>query len=468
MADLYRTRDDILAEMLSEIQGAIPDVYVGDDGVIYILFSVESGQFENAFLANQLLLNDQFVQTASLQALVQHGAQYGLQLQEGIRAQGALQFSGGGGTYIPLFAEASYDPGNGLDLVFFRTTIDGTVPNPGAPTPPNVAVGANVGQTGSYEYVVTFVTAEGETTPSDMSQAISAANQKIDLSAIPAGGTGTIKRRIYRDKNGEGVFRLVTEIGDNTTTTFTDAVADATVATGATPPIDDTAMRITLTAEATDPGVEGNAQAGTVQELTDAPSGLTEVTNPVAFTGGTDDEETEHFRNRLLAYLQNAQTGSPADLKAWSEAVPGVDSATVFVNDNLGVATPGHTTVRITAAGGGVPSQSLLDAVYATLMEKNVANVTLHVTGFTALATDVTADVTLDPQYVIGDITPSVQEAVINYIAGLPVGGTLYISGLIAAIEPLPGVIDVVITTPASNQTTPASTKRTPGAISVV
>jgi len=45
MNSIYRTRDDILASMLSQLVGAIPDVYTGEDGVIRIIFDIESGQF---------------------------------------------------------------------------------------------------------------------------------------------------------------------------------------------------------------------------------------------------------------------------------------------------------------------------------------------------------------------------------------------------------------------------------------
>lgn len=467
MAELNRSRDDIVAEMLAELQGAIPDVYIGEDGNIYILFQIAAGQFENAFLANQLLLNDMFVQTASLQALVQHGSQYGIFMAEGVRALGTLQFDGGEGTYIPIFTEASYDPGSGLDPLYFRTIIDGTIPVTGTPAAPVGAVGAATGLTGTYEYAVTYVTAGGETLPSAISNAVTVANQKVNLTAIPLGAAAVTARRIYRDKGGTGVYRFVDVIANNTGTTYTDAIADATVAVAALMPTTDTAHRISLASEAVETGAEGNVALGTITELSDAPATLTGVINLAAFTGGTDDETAEHYRQKVLTYLRNAQSGSPEDIKGWAEAVPGVESATVFQNDNLGVATNGHITVRISATGGAQPTQALLDAVNAELTAQNIANITIHVAGFTAVTTAVTVDVTTEGTYALSDVTPSVTDAITAYINSLETGETLVVSGIIAAVKPLAGVFDVVMVTPTTNQATAAGAKRVPGVITV-
>jgi uncharacterized phage protein gp47/JayE len=75
--------------------------------------------------------------------------------------------------------------------------------------------------------------------------------------------------------------------------------------------------------------------------------------------------------------------------------------------------------------------------------------------------------VTEDPAYTLAQITPAVQSAVKDYINNLEVGATLYISGIIDSCFGLPGVLDVVVTTPATNQTTPANNKRVANVITV-
>jgi uncharacterized phage protein gp47/JayE len=466
-SSFYRTRNEILSEMLSQLQAAISDVYVGEDGVIRILLSIESVQLENLSLANQILLEDMFVQTASFTALKLHGQQYGVALNEGSLSRGSLLFFGDGNTYIPLNTICVYDPGTGIGVQFFVTTEDGTIPDPGVPTAPTAAAGAGPGISGDYEYIVTFVTAAGETLPSVESNIVSVSNQSVVLTNIPLGGPGTINRRIYRSHTGEQTFYGVMEILNNTATTYTDTMSDAVAATRALAPTSDTAYSIQLQAQSRVPGSDSNVAAGTITVVSEGPGGITNVYNPAPFTGGSDREDTESFRNRILEYVRAPQTGSPADLKVWAEEVDGVESATVFENDNLGTPTNGHATVRISGPAGAIPDATIQANVLAVLDARGIANIVYHVGTFTPVATNVTVDVTTDATYTLGDVTPGAQQAIINYINSLSVGGTLYLSGIVDAVFGLPGVADVVVTTPATNQTTTATQKRTPGTITI-
>lgn len=461
---MLRSREDILAEMLSTLAGAISNVYVGEDGVISIIFNIEAGQLESLYYANQLLLEDSFITTASLPALLRYGDQYGISTSDGTFSSGTLTFSGGGGTYIPIGTEVAYDPGDGLDVIYFETSSDGTIPNPGDPSAPTATVLATAGNlSGLYEYVVTFVTASGETLPSPESAAVSPAVQQARLTALPIGGSGTISRRIYRAKDGSGIYRRIAEIADNTTVQYDDNITDAAMNAGALAPTVDTAHQITVNGQSQDTGVDKNVAAGVITELTNAPATLTSVTNPTTFTGGSDPEDTETFRRKLLDYIQNPQTGSAADLKTWAEQIDGVGTATVFPNDPAN----GQVTVRITGVDGSVASSDVLAAVQDTLNARDLANITIIVTGFTANPTNVTVDVTTTSTYTLSDVTPSIQNAISEYINQLDVGETLLIAGIIDAVFGLPGVADVTVTTPSTNQTTTAGQKRTPGTISV-
>lgn len=459
----YRRQEDVLAEMLANLVAAIPDAYTGEDGVTRIVFEIEAGQLENLYLAHQLLLEDMFVTSASLTALTRHGEQYGLAPKTGTKSTGTLSFTGDGSTYIPIGTEVGYDPGGGLDVIYFDTTTDATIGNPGSPSAPAVALGAAGSLNGLYEYVVTYTTVSGETLPSPVSASISPVNQQVALSAIPLGGPGTLARRIYRDKNGAGTYRRVTEIANNTATTYTDNVADATVASGVLAPTVDTAHSVTVNGQSQETGIENNVGIGTITVLTNAPSGLTAVTNPVAFTGASEPEVTDDFRIRLLQFIRAPGTGSPQDLEAWAENVEGVESATVFPN------TPaaGEVTVRISGPGGSIPSATVISNVNDALVAQDLANITIHVSAFTAVPTNVTVDVTTSGTFTLTDVTPSVQAAVSGYINNLAVGGTLYLAGIIDSVYGLPGIADVVVTTPTTNQTTAATDKRTPGTISV-
>ena len=107
------------------------------------------------------------------------------------------------------------------------------VDRPGAPT---AAVGAATGLTGVYTYLVTFVTASGETEAGVASNSITLANQKGNLSAIPVSPCHSVtSRKIYRTAAGGATYGLVTTISDNSTTTLVgDSLADGS--RGAAPP----------------------------------------------------------------------------------------------------------------------------------------------------------------------------------------------------------------------------------------
>jgi uncharacterized phage protein gp47/JayE len=461
---MYRTQADILSEMVAQILAAVPDAYTGDDGVISILLTIEAGQLENLYLANQLLLEDMFVQTASYQALLRHGDQFGLSPDLGAQSVGSLQFQGDGGTYIPIGSEVGYDPGGGLDVIYFLTTTDGTIPNPGTPTAPVAAVSATAGVLiGTYEYAVTFVTASGETLGGPVSNPVSPSSKQVNLTAVPLGGTGTTARNIYRDKNGAGNWRLIATIADNTTTTYADNISDATHDAGALEPTVDTAHSVIVLGQSEDTGADGNVAIGTITELTNAPSDLVAVVNTTAFTGATDPEDTEDFRQRLLQFIQNPQTGSVQDMQEWAMEVAGVDQATAVPN----VPSAGQVTVYISGPGGSVPGSDVIAAVLAALQSQDLANITISVTTFTAVPTNVTVDATTDPAYALSDVSASVVNAISDYINNLEVGGTLYLSGIVDAVFGLAGIIDVTVTTPTTNQTTGATSKRTVGTISV-
>jgi len=464
----YKNRNTWLSNMLTALQASVLDAYVGEDGVMRMLFTVEAAQLENLSLANQILLEDMFIQSASLTALKLHGQQYGVAMSEGTLSVGQVRIAGDAGLYLPVGMTLVYDPGTGIGTQFFVTTQDGTIPNAGTPSAPTVAVGAGPGMTGDYEYAVSFVTPAGETLQGPDSAVVSVSNQGVNLTGIPIGGPGTTKRRIYRQKGGTGDYNLIAEIANNSATTYTDTMSDATAATQNNPNNDDTSAAIILNAQSLVPGSDGNVSVGQITVVSDGPGGITDVSNPIAFTGGSDPEDSESFRQKILQQLRAPQTGSPTDLKAWAEEVAGVESATVFNNDNLGVTTPGHVTVRISGPGGGIPGADVQSEVLDAISGRGIANTTYHVGTFIADVQAVTVDVTLESSYTLGDVTAGVQAAIAAYINQLAVGATLYLSGIVDAVFGLPGIVDVVVTSPATNQTTAATHKKTPGTITVV
>lgn len=118
-------------------------------------------------------------------------------------------------------------------------------PPAGAGTP-TIGTGSALG-VGFYQYVVTFLTQGGESTPSPpCSISTTSGNQKVTLSALPLGPLSTvlpgsvvntvIGRNLYRTLVGGSTFYLLTTLQDNSTTSFSDTTADAALMGRPQPP----------------------------------------------------------------------------------------------------------------------------------------------------------------------------------------------------------------------------------------
>ena len=88
-------------------------------------------------------------------------------------------------------------------------------------------------ENGTHRYLATFVTADGETDAGTACAAVTVTdktvNGKIELTAIPLGGSAVTSRKIYRQFNSTGTFKLQSTIANNTATTLTDNTANASL-----------------------------------------------------------------------------------------------------------------------------------------------------------------------------------------------------------------------------------------------
>ncbi len=84
---------------------------------------------------------------------------------------------------------------------------------------------------GSYVYVYTYANDDGESKISPtFSITTTSGNQKTNLTGITIGPTGTTKRNIYRTSVGGGTtYKFLAALNDNTTTTYSDVIADGSL-----------------------------------------------------------------------------------------------------------------------------------------------------------------------------------------------------------------------------------------------
>jgi hypothetical protein len=100
------------------------------------------------------------------------------------------------------------------------------------------SAGAGNVDNGTHSYKVTFVTALGETEAGTVSNIVTVAdktvNGKVALTSIPTGDGTVTQRKIYRTVAGDAApWKLLTTLADNTTTTYTDNTADASLGANA-------------------------------------------------------------------------------------------------------------------------------------------------------------------------------------------------------------------------------------------
>jgi hypothetical protein len=155
----------------------------------------------------------------------------------GLSAVNYLGFEDVAGQLISRISDSSQDAGR-IPVVSRKS------PTPTAPSY-SLTSGAGSVNAGTHYYAVTFVDQFGETllgTP--VSVTITGSPAKVSLSSIPIGPTGTTARNIYRTNiNSSTAYYLVTTINDNSTTTYADTTADASLGDRFTSVIDTSGSR---------------------------------------------------------------------------------------------------------------------------------------------------------------------------------------------------------------------------------
>lgn len=209
----------------------------------------------------------------------------------------------------------------------------------------------------------------------------------------------------------------------------------------------------------TQTGTVGNVIAGTVIFKLSQLSGVTAVTNPEAITGGTEEEDDDSLRARIVSLDQSqsvSYVGSVADYKRWSLEVPGVGGVTVIpAQDDSGL-----VTLVITDSNGDPANEEICQNVYDYIMSPadpelrlTAPNVKLSVIPPTITELAISATVEVGTGSSLDSIKTGFIEAVQAYLDTARSDGEVRYTQIGKILAGIPGVYDYDVLTLNSGTT---------------
>lgn len=220
-----------------------------------------------------------------------------------------------------------------------------------APSAPVAATSTTTGSldtSANYIYKVTYVNAWGESAPSGVSNTLATSSYNAATVTIPVSSdTSVTSRKIYRTVGGGSAYLLLATVSDNTTTTYSDIIADGSL--GAAIPEINSAL--------------------TVQNI----KGLMHFNQPVSFNGvthitaGTTQTQAGATATGMYQFVSvtNGNAGDGVVLPALTANMVGMS---IFIN-NLGAAVAlnvyPNTGATITSAGSAGSANAALSQAAA-------------------------------------------------------------------------------------------------------
>ena len=195
-------------------------------------------------------------------------------------------------------------------------------------------------------------------------------------------------------------------------------------------------LSVTVPAVAVSAGSSGNAAPGCITVITKQLNSLLSVENAEAFTGGSDLEDDESLRRRILDDIKTPSTGvNKAYYRRLAESVDGVHSANVVPR------VRGNGTIDIYIAGRG----STLDSSYTQKVQELISserelNVDVLVQSAELISTNVSLYLAVKSGYDFSDVRRDITTNIREFFASLRVGEGVYTSKLGAAVAKAPGI----------------------------
>jgi len=213
-------------------------------------------------------------------------------------------------------------------------------------------------------------------------------------------------------------------------------------------------LEVDVPAECTTWGNLWNVAPNTITQFITKPTWIEYVVNNAEFSGGSDREDDETYRERIAATLRlNTGKVTVSGYKQTCEAVPWVWTATVTIP----VWGMYRNEIEIIITSGGwswIPTQALIDAVQriVNLDENRAVCDDITVRGPDTQAIDYTIEVIdYDHWYSQAYLITSIQDAIEAYFRSVPVGQIIYVVWIANAVHDTLGIVDFAVTLPVAN-----------------
>lgn len=202
-----------------------------------------------------------------------------------------------------------------------------------------------------------------------------------------------------------------------------------------------------VAAEASEAGSGGNVPAGTIVYMKLAPTAVSAVTNAGAFTGGTDGEDDEALRARVLQSYRTLPNG--ANAAYYESKVLGCDNveAVTVLPKKRGVGT----VDVVFATYGGVPTAAEVAAVQALLDSEREICVDIAVSAPMTAAVNVAAALTVADGYGFAAVKAAAEAALTARFDGAMLSKPVYRAGLCALLMAVEGVENCTLSAPAAD-----------------
>ena len=201
---------------------------------------------------------------------------------------------------------------------------------------------------------------------------------------------------------------------------------------------------VDVPASAVEAGASGNAIAGAIHLMSVYPVGITQCTNPEAFSGGSDEESDEKLRERVLASYKRLPNGANAAFyEQEAMSFPNVAAAKA-----VGRARGIGTVDVYVSTHAGAPDEKLLGEIEAVLQKKREIAVDVEVKAPTEKTVNMSAELTAEQGWTMQEITDAATAALQAYFTGERLGEAVYTAKLANILYGVEGVKNCHLLTP--------------------